>query len=112
MNYKGTDLNICVVSGLAKARQIMEQVRSGEKKFHFIEVMACPGGCIMGGGQPIKIGRPHVQNRQEGIYRSDKMASVKKCGDNPMVLSLYDGFLKGKEHLLLHNSKFCAKNFR
>jgi len=112
VNYKGTDLNICVVSGLAKARQIMEQVRSGEKKFHFIEVMACPGGCIMGGGQPIKIGRPHVQNRQEGIYRSDKMASVKKCGDNPMVLSLYDGFLKGKEHLLLHNSKFCAKNFR
>ncbi|MBQ6369389.1 MAG: (2Fe-2S)-binding protein [Parasporobacterium sp.] len=112
VNYKGTDLNICVVSGLAKARQIMEQVRSGEKKFHFIEVMACPGGCIMGGGQPIKIGRPHVQNRQEGIYRSDKMASVKKCGDNPMVLSLYGGFLKGKEHLLLHNSKFCAKNFR
>jgi len=112
VNYKGTDLNICVVSGLAKARQIMEQVRSGEKKFHFIEVMACPGGCIMGGGQPIKIGRPHVQNRQEGIYRSDKMASVKKCGDNPMVLSLYEGFLKGKEHLLLHNSKFCAKNFR
>ena len=112
VNYKGTDLNICVVSGLAKARQIMEQVRSGEKKFHFIEVMACPGGCIMGGGQPIKIGRPHVQNRQEGIYRSDKMASVKKCGDNPMVLSLYCGFLKGKEHLLLHNSKFCAKNFR
>ena len=112
VNYKGTDLNICVVSGLAKARQIMEQVRSGEKKFHFIEVMACPGGCIMGGGQPIKIGRPHVQNRQEGIYRSDKMASVKKCGDNPMVLSLYDGFLKGKEHLLLHNSKYCAKNFR
>ncbi|MBR3402962.1 MAG: [Parasporobacterium sp.] len=112
VNYKGTDLNICVVSGLAKARQIMEQVRSGEKKFHFIEVMACPGGCIMGGGQPIKIGRPHVQNRQEGIYRSDKMASVKKCGDNPMVLSLYDGFLKGKEHLLLHNSKFCAKYFR
>ena len=112
VNYKGTDLNICVVSGLAKARQIMEQVRSGEKKFHFIEVMACPGGCIMGGGQPIKIGRPHVQNRQEGIYRSDKMASVKKCGDNPMLLYMYGGFLKGKEHLLLHNSKFCAKNFR
>jgi len=66
----------------------------------------------MGGGQPIKIGNQHVRNRTEGIYRSDKMASVKKCGDNPMVLSLYESFLKGKEHMLLHNSKFCAKNFR
>jgi len=112
VNYQGTELKICVVSGLAKAREIMEQVKKGEKQFHFIEVMACPGGCIMGGGQPIKIGNQHVRNRTEGIYRSDKMASVKKCGDNPMVLSLYESFLKGKEHMLLHNSKFCAKNFR
>jgi len=60
--YNGMDVNICVVSGLANARKVMEQVRSGEKQYHLIEVMACRRGCIMGGGQPIpaRVTRPPV----------------------------------------------------
>ena len=51
--YNGLDVKICVASGLANARKVLESVKSGEKEYHFIEVMACPGGCVMGGGQPV-----------------------------------------------------------
>lgn len=112
VNYKGQDLNICVASGLAHAKQVLDDVKSGRKQYHLIEIMACRGGCIMGGGQPIKIGKQYSDKRTKGIYKADKIASVKKCGDNPMVLTLYDSFLKGKEHELLHNSKFCASNWK
>lgn len=107
--YGGQDINICVVSGLADARKVMEQVRSGEKNYHLIEVMACRRGCIMGGGQPRLAGDRTKAARKDGIYSADSVAVVKKCDENPMVQSLYDGFLKGKEHHLLHNHEFCSK---
>lgn len=110
VDYKGIEVKVCVVSGLANARKVLDAVKSGEKHFHLIEVMACRGGCIMGGGQPIKIGKTFADMRTKGIYRADKTSSLKKCSENPMVLSLYDGFLKGKEHELLHNPMFCTKH--
>ena len=106
--YEGIDLNICVVSGLANARAVMEQVRSGEKNYHLIEVMACRRGCIMGGGQPRLAGDRTKAARMEGIYRADNVAVIKKSDENPMIMSLYEGFLKGKEHELLHNHEFCS----
>ena len=106
--YEGIDLNICVVSGLANARAVMEQVKSGEKNYHLIEVMACRRGCIMGGGQPRLAGDRTKAARMEGIYRADNVAVVKKSDENPMIMSLYEGFLKGKEHELLHNHEFCS----
>ena len=106
--YEGIDLNICVVSGLANARTVMEQVKSGEKNYHLIEVMACRRGCIMGGGQPRLAGDRTKAARTEGIYRADNVAVVKKSDENPMIMSLYEGFLKGKEHELLHNHEFCS----
>lgn len=106
--YNGMDVNICVVSGLANARTVMEQVKSGEKEYHLIEVMACRRGCVMGGGQPRLAGDRTKAARTEGIYRADGVSVIKKCDENPMVLSLYDGFLKGKEHKLLHNEEFCS----
>ena len=106
--YEGIDLNICVVSGLANARAVMEQVKSGEKNYHLIEVMACRRGCIMGGGQPRLAGDRTKAARTEGIYRADNVAVVKKSDENPMIMSLYEGFLKGKEHELLHNHEFCS----
>lgn len=106
--YEGIDLNICVVSGLANARTVMEQVKSGEKHYHLIEVMACRRGCIMGGGQPRLAGDRTKAARTEGIYRADNVAVVKKSDENPMIMSLYEGFLKGKEHELLHNHEFCS----
>ena len=106
--YEGIDLNICVVSGLANARTVMEQVKSGEKHYHLIEVMACRRGCIMGGGQPRLAGDRTKAARTEGIYRADNVAVIKKSDENPMIMSLYEGFLKGKEHELLHNHEFCS----
>ena len=106
--YEGINLNICVVSGLANARTVMEQVKSGEKHYHLIEVMACRRGCIMGGGQPRLAGDRTKAARMEGIYRADNVAVVKKSDENPMIMSLYEGFLKGKEHELLHNHEFCS----
>ena len=106
--YEGIDLNICVVSGLANARAVMEQVKSGEKNYHLIEVMACRRGCIMGGGQPRLAGDRTKAARTEGIYRADNVAVIKKSDENPMIMSLYEGFLKGKEHELLHNHEFCS----
>ena len=91
--YEGIDLNICVVSGLANARTVMEQVKSGEKNYHLIEVMACRRGCIMGGGQPRLAGDRTKAARTEGIYRADNVAVVKKSDENPMIMSLYEGFL-------------------
>ena len=106
--YEGINLNICVVSGLANARTVMEQVKSGEKHYHLIEVMACRRGCIMGGGQPRLAGDRTKAARTEGIYRADNVAVIKKSDENPMIMSLYEGFLKGKEHELLHNHEFCS----
>ena len=112
VNYKGKDLNVCVASSLKNAREVLENVRNGKKHYHLIEIMACPGGCIMGGGQPIKIGIQHTYTRTNGIYQADRLSMVKKCGDNPTIISLYDGFLKGKEHELLHNPTFCANEMK
>ncbi|MDD6615004.1 MAG: [FeFe] hydrogenase, group A [Lachnospiraceae bacterium] len=109
IDYKGMEVKICVVSGLANARKVMEQVKSGEKEYHLIEVMACRRGCIMGGGQPRLAGDRTKAARTEGIYRADSVSVIKKCDENPTILSLYDGMLKGKEHKLLHNHEFCKR---
>lgn len=104
--YKGRDLHICVVSGLANARVIMEKVKSGEADYDFIEVMACRRGCIMGGGQPIPAGPRHKKARAKGLYQADSESILKKCDDNPLVQSFYNGELKGMAHELLHNKEY------
>ena len=101
--YNGMDVNICVVSGLANARKIMEQVRSGEKQYHLIEVMACRRGCIMGGGQPIPAGPRHKAARAQGLYKADKDRILRKSDENPLMDVFYNGYFKGKAHELLHN---------
>ena len=107
--YDGMEVKICIASGLANARKVMEQVRSGEKEYHLIEIMACRRGCIMGGGQPRLAGDRTKAARARGIYNADKVSVIKKSDENPMIISLYEGFLKGKEHELLHNLYFAAK---
>lgn len=101
--YNGMDVKICVVNGLANARKVMERVKNGEAEYHLIEVMACRRGCIMGGGQPTGAGDRTKAARAEGIYNADKATIIKKCDENPLIVGLYEGFLKGKEHELLHN---------
>lgn len=105
LNYEGKDLNICIVSGLANARTVMERVKSGEANYHLIEVMACRRGCIMGGGQPPRAGDRTKTAREKGIYNADNIAIIKKSDENPLIAPLYDGLLKGKVHQLLHNQE-------
>ena len=102
--YNGIDVKICVASGLANARKVMEWVKSGEKEYHFIEIMACPGGCVMGGGQPIhgtKVQR--AETRTKGLYAADGEMVIKKSNENPLMDIFYNGYFKGKAHELLHN---------
>ncbi len=102
--YNGMEVKICVASGLANARKVLEAVKSGEKEYHFIEVMACPGGCVMGGGQPTdgtKVRR--AETRTKGLYAADGDMAIKKSNENPLMDVFYNGYFKGKTHELLHN---------
>ena len=101
--YNGIDVKICVVSGLANARKVMEQVQNGEKEYHLIEVMACRRGCIMGGGQPIPAGPRHKAARAAGLYSADGSMVIKRSDENPLMDVFYNGYFKGKAHDLLHN---------
>ncbi len=103
VDYNGMEVKICVASGLANARIVMDRVKNGEAEYHLIEVMACRRGCVMGGGQPTRAGSRTKTARAQGLYNADNATIIKKSDENPMVQELYKGFLKGKEHELLHN---------
>lgn len=94
---------IAVVNGLHCAKIILDRMEAGEAHYDFVEVMACKRGCIAGGGQPVPIGPRTKKARLEGIYKIDNMAQIRLSNENPIVASVYDGILKGKEHKLLHN---------
>lgn len=95
-------VRIAVVSGLGNAEKVIKQIQSGEEHFDFVEVMACPGGCIAGAGQPFSH-RPEKLNRTAGLYKADKTSVIKRSEENPVVTQLYsNGLLKGREHELLH----------
>ena len=100
--YNGMDVKICVVSGLANARKVMEQVKAGEKEYHLIEVMACRHGCIMGGGQPLMAEYDRERDRALGLYAADNATVIKKSNENPLMEYFYSGEFKGKTHDLLH----------
>lgn len=101
--YNGMDVKICVTSGLANARKVLESVLSGEKEYHLIEVMACPGGCVMGGGQPTRLDHKPSTERGKGLYAVDRSMVLRKSNDNPLMDVFYSGYFKGKAHELLHN---------
>lgn len=103
VTLNGREIRIAVVSGLKNASDLLNKIKAGEVSYDFIEVMACRRGCIAGGGQPVPIGNRTRNARFEGMYNIDKQSQIKLSNENPMVLSLYDGILKGKEHKLLHN---------
>lgn len=94
-------LKIAVVSGLKNAEDLIQKIESGETHYDFVEVMACPGGCISGAGQPFAL-KEGKEKRAKGIYSTDKLTQIKRSQDNPMVASLYEGMLKNRTHELLH----------
>lgn len=94
-------LRIGVVSGLGHAEILIEKIKSGEEHFDFVEVMACPGGCVSGAGQPFGL-REANNARAKGLYKADKVAQLKRSQENPMIESLYSGLLKDRSKELLH----------
>jgi NADH-quinone oxidoreductase subunit G len=96
------EVNIAVVHGLGNADDLIKKMEAGEANFDFVEVMACPGGCIAGAGQPFARDINIKAKRADGIYQADKMAQVKRSEENPMMQTLYGGVLKGKIHERLH----------
>ena len=99
LNVAGKEIKIAVASGLANARKLLEQIEKGESPYHFIEIMACPGGCIMGGGQPIKSAKTRMSVdvaglRRKAIYSIDEASTIRKSHENPVMKTLYDEFLE------------------
>lgn len=106
-------VNVAVCSGLANAKKLLEMVKSGEKEYHFIEIMACPGGCINGGGQPVQ--PASVRNfqdlkalRAKALYQNDEKKQIRRSNENPMIKTLYEEFLvkpgSHVAHQVLHTS--------
>lgn len=107
INIDGTDIKVAIVSGLGNARDLLEKIRAGNTEYHFIEVMACPGGCINGGGQPYSNNRLDIiEGRMQVLYNEDKGKHIRKSHDNPEIQRLYEEFLgepnSHKAHELLH----------
>lgn len=101
-----TEVHVAVVCGLANTRSLLERIDRGEVHYDFVEVMACPGGCVGGGGQPIHDGEELASVRGENLYFLDKNAKLRFSHENPDVLKLYQGYLEKplshKAHMLLH----------
>lgn len=109
VNINGREIRIGVVNGLGNTRKILEKIRSGEEKLDAIEVMACPGGCVGGGGQPYHKGDLTIlKKRAEGLYSIDKEKNYRKSYENPSIKKLYEEYLgepgSGRAHELLHTS--------
>ncbi len=99
INIAGKDINVVAASGLANARTILEEIKSGKANYQFVEIMACPGGCIMGGGQPIKSSKVRAEVnvrklRADALYTIDERSIVRKSHENPVMKKLYKDFLE------------------
>ncbi|MBQ8178220.1 MAG: iron hydrogenase small subunit [Clostridia bacterium] len=116
----GKEVKVAVASGLANAKELMEKIKKGEADYHFIEIMSCPGGCVNGGGQPIK--SAYERNnydikalRAGAIYDADKSASLRKSHENPVVKEIYETYLgepnSHKAHEILHTKYVARKKY-
>jgi NADP-reducing hydrogenase subunit HndD len=111
VNFEALDIKIGIAHGLGNARKLLDDVRAGKSQYHAIEVMACPGGCIGGGGQPLHHGDASIlQARTKAIYKEDEEKVIRKSHENPYIVKLYDEFLgeplSEKAHDLLHTHYF------
>ena len=109
----GLTLRVAAVSGLKNAGELLETIRSGEAAYDFVEFMACPGGCVNGGGQPqqkasVRMVQDIRAERALTLYRLDKKDTLRKSHENPEIIELYDSYLgkpgSEKAHAALHTS--------
>ena len=109
----GMDVDVCVASGIGNARKVIDMIKKGEKKYLFVEIMACPGGCVNGGGQPVQ--SDSVRNytelktkRANVLYTADSEGELRKSQENHVIKMLYDEYFenpgKAKAHSLLHTT--------
>ncbi|MBR6742458.1 MAG: iron hydrogenase small subunit, partial [Clostridia bacterium] len=109
VNVNGNTVRAAVVSGLANTRELLERIKSGKASYDFVEVMACPGGCAGGGGQPITDGVELAAERGEKLYMLDSANTLRFSHENPEVKALYDNHLEKplshKAHELLHTEQ-------
>lgn len=103
-HHEGRDIRAAVVSGLRNADMVLNAIREGGKSYDFVEFMACSGGCIMGGGQPISSTGSPFRARRDSLYETDINMQIKKTSENPLLDTLYATLLKGREHELLHRN--------
>ncbi|MBQ2613774.1 MAG: iron hydrogenase small subunit [Clostridia bacterium] len=113
-------VKVAIAHGLGNARKLLESIRNGEAEYHFIEIMACPGGCVTGGGQPIVPARVQMgidlkKERAKALYTEDANAAIRKSHQNPDIIKLYDEFLGEpgghKAHELLHTHYQARSKF-
>ncbi len=100
LEYAGKTIRVAIVNGLKNADELIKKLKSGEASYDFVEVMACTGGCIGGAGQPLPHGAEIRNARARGLYGADNIAQIKRSEENPTMETLYNGLLKGKEHIL------------
>ncbi len=111
IDFDGLPIRIGIAHGLGNARKLLEEIKAGKSTYHAIEIMACPGGCIGGGGQPLHHGDSSIlKARQKAIYSEDESKVIRKSHENPYIIKLYEEFL-GKpcgelSHHLLHTHYF------
>ena len=117
----GTKVRVAVTSGLENAHKLFERIKSGEADYHFIEVMACPGGCVNGGGQPHQPGYVHNNvdlktERAKALYSQDADMQLRKSHENPVLKEIYDSYLgepgSHKAHKILHTSYVKRSRFK
>ena len=107
-------VKVAVVSGLANARKLINKILNGEAQYDFVEVMACPGGCVNGGGQVINLGGSDIQSRSDCLYGLDKINNLRFSHENPSVVTCYRDYLEKplseKAHHLLHRNHLSEIN--
>ena len=117
----GKEIKVVAASGLANAREILEEIKTGKADYQFVEIMACPGGCVMGGGQPIKSAKTRVEVdvrklRADALYTIDEKSTIRKSHENPVVNKIYEEFLEKpgshKAEELLHTSYEKREKYR
>ena len=120
IDLDGTELKVVVAHGLSNARKILDEIKEGKADYQFVEIMACPGGCVMGGGQPIRSSkiRSEVDVRKlraNALYTIDEQCTIRKSHENPVVKQIYKEYLgeKGshKAHELLHTNYIARKKY-
>ena len=126
LDINGMTVNVAIANGMKHAKVLLDQIRAGESKYHFIEIMGCPGGCINGGGQPYvrdiflpneddDIMDTYIQKRAQALYSEDEAQVLRQSHKNPQIQKLYDEYLgkpnSHKAHHLLHTTYNAREGF-